>query len=276
MNVDKAHSSLLSRITQPGHEDILFRILASGDLLKDTALETGIVIDPSMLHLDVLSDQFIQLRYQSTHRVSLEKALDTLALHFIDELIAPERFRTDQQLHTLESQIRDLLQQRQKAQTALDALTRKALPQTADARERNQQQRDLLRSRLERFDTQLKLSRKEYETLLVSAQAFAPQGQEGRMSGFLWFAEPTLVNDPLDRLERHIDVTLYAFYFGLFLGVLLTFWRRFTDRSLRRDEDIILLTGVRILGRIPALGRIRFDQGCIHVHTSTPTERSSS
>ncbi|MFZ2619920.1 MAG: hypothetical protein WAX89_03510 [Alphaproteobacteria bacterium] len=254
LNVESARSPLLQNITQGGHVEVLQAVLRSETLLHDVQAETGMVLNPAALTLEAVNNQLLRLTYRSVAREGLEEALDTLALQFIHELLSPERFRTEQQVQTLEKQMHDYKTQLTSVDEELALQQQALVPEAADARDRAQSRRIALDFQKERLTTQLKLVRQEYETLLKSMQTLTPQGFGDSMSGVLWFAEPTSVSDPIDSLLQHWRRIKSAAFWGVLFGVMLVLFRRYTDTSVRHDDEMQSLTGLRIVGRLPNFG----------------------
>jgi uncharacterized protein involved in exopolysaccharide biosynthesis len=256
LNAEATRSPFLSHLTAPDQQKQLLRLLTSPDVLEQTSMETGVVLSPQNLSLRPLSNQLIQIIYRSEERPGLEEVLDTLIFNFIHELLSPERLRTEQQLMALEAQIQTYKKNLGTVEGALNALKRQPIPSSKEARQSYQQNLTTLEFQEERLTTQLKLSRQEYETLLVSMQLLQPQALAHTAAGMLWFAEPTVVENGVQRLEEHLQTAWRFFYVGLFLGVGILLLRVLTDTSLRRDERITATTALPILSRIPPLGRV--------------------
>ena len=137
---------------------------------------------------------------------------------------------------------------------------------TSNERNKMLEQLRLLGAQEERLAAQLKLARKNYAELLESRQTLQANMREGANSGVIWFAEPATVEDPLDHMEHHTSIAMLALYIGLLIGFMITVLHVLTDKSLVEDEDIMMLTSLRILGRVPALGPITFDNGQVRIN----------
>jgi uncharacterized protein involved in exopolysaccharide biosynthesis len=255
LNTTAARSPLLSHLTDPNQQAQLQTLLRSAPVLQQTREQTGVTLVPERLALRPLNDQLVQIIYHSEERLGLEDVLDTLILNFIHELLSPERLRTEQQLLALEEQIQTFKQNLSQVEQELKTLHNRPVPSSPGSRQTYQRLRTVLELREERLTTQLKISRQEYETLLVSMQTLQPQALAHTAAGMLWFAEPTTVDNGVQRLEEHLSFAWLFFYLGALLGVGLLLLRTIMDTSLRRDEQITAATALPVLSRIPYLGR---------------------
>ncbi|MDD9911812.1 MAG: hypothetical protein OXR68_00475 [Alphaproteobacteria bacterium] len=275
LDLSVADSPMFKHLTQTGNDHVLMDILTSESVLKDTEAETGTAINPDYLLLRALDERLIQIVYKSDYRDGLEQTLDTLALNFIHEILAPERFRTEQKLQDLEDKIKSYKTGLEKTADTLKELKEQVNSRISASVQAYEQKRDAFTFQQERLETQLKIAQEDYESLLSSLQVLAaPQSADGlSTSGVLWFAEPTMVVDPAGDKTLYIENVADAFYLGLFIGILLVLLKKLTDRSLRRDDEITKFTGARVLGRLPALNYVQIEQNEI---TTRPERKVSA
>lgn len=257
----KARSPLLRNIAHPGHDQILFNILTSQQLLQDTTTATGLALDYQQFGLQILNNQLLRLRLQHTQREGLDQVLETHAYNFIHELLAPERFRAEQQLAQLEAQSKAYKEQLQDAQAKLAVSLKKPVPTTEDAREAHMRELIAQEFNVQRLSAQVELAQAEYNDLLANSKAINTRFDDQLTQGIIWFAEPSALHSA----TSPFDEQLKAFWQGLMLGLLAGFGlillTHLFDRSISRDSDIVETLGLKILGRVPYLGPVRFTKG---------------
>ncbi len=276
VDTTRATTPLLRNIHNEQHEELLYRILTNQRLVEDTLNETGQLLTEqtteeqafitrdfiNRLDLNILSDNFLEITLSGDMPEGMTSQLETLIFNFIYELLAPERFRTDQQLVGLEEKIKHYRTQVRQSQTALSMLEQEA-GDTPDEK----QTRAIVTAEfnLQRASAQLELVQNEYEQLLASANRFQPDRANVLPTGLIWFAEAPRVDvNQLEAYQIRARVW-YGLIGGFFLGLGMVILARLSDRSLRNDDEIMRSLGLTVLGRLPNLGPVQIDHGHVVV-----------
>lgn len=277
LDKEKVRSPLLQNIDTPENAAILERFVESENVLLDTLYQTGGLLDgansekenaavadmASRLELKVLSSDRIQLNYTDTNPSAVVKTLEQLSLNFIHEILAPERLRLEQVLFSLSEQVRYYAELErlnavayQKAQEATDAGLMDA-----------EHLREVVRLEFEqqRAASQRDLAQQEYDVLLAKSKALITSMNEADANSVLWFVEaPVRIGGDKD-VAYHIVLAQLMALLGLVFGVLWVFYSKMMDSTLRRDDDIYDLLGLKILGRVPNLGPVQVQDGRLNV-----------
>ena len=273
----KVHSPLLQNIASVENTEILNRFMHNPSLLEDTLLETGAIL-PNMddmskrsavdamskrISLKVVGDDRLQINYSDHNEASAIKTLEKLSMNFVDEILAPERLRIEQVLYSLGEQIRYYGELQRLAEEALE----KALEAKKSGLQDPEHLKEIVRLEFDagRNQAQRQLAQKEYDQLLSQAKSLRSSMNSVEGSTVLWFVEtPTLVGAAFDR-AYHISLAKMWAWIGLVLGLLWVALARLMDSSLRRGDDIEEYLGVKILGRLPSLGKLQVENGRLQV-----------
>lgn len=267
---EKAQSNLLQDISNTEYQKILNRQLKSDTLLKAALRDIGTLLPGASpldeathiaqlrrnLALEAAGPNVIEVTLSAEDRNSILRLLEAVVLNFIDDIMAPERFAKEELANSLANQVRELTEQKaitEKEIAALQADLRRTKDNETDAAERRLAG---LEFQSQTLTMQITLAQNEYEKALSATQQtlFHPIIKaEGN---------PVIVT-PAPRLSQQ----LYFLLVGLILATLFTtvmiVLDVLFDRSLRHDDEIRKELGLRILGRMPNLGDIHFDEGRI-------------
>jgi hypothetical protein len=191
----------------------------------------------------------------------MEALISGLAYNFIYELLSPERFRSDQQLANTEVQVKTVTQMLRNAETELAQL--KSSPEPTDPTLRDAYLRNVATAQfnVQRFTTQLQVAQRAYEELLINAQKFDVRADQSTGSDVLWFAGSPRIEEPLPPAAQQMNYILYGLFWGFFAGILMIILARLADTSIRRDDHITDVTGLRVLGRLPSFGNMTHANG---------------
>lgn len=275
----KAQSPLLRHVVEPEHVGILKQILTSDAVLGDTLTDVNLLNETnteeqrqqqintfrSSLNVDVMSDRLIRLTYAAPHPTGMEQLVSGLAYNFIYELLSPERFRSDQQLANTEVQVKTVTQMLRNSEAELNQL--KTSPEPTEPALRDAYLRNIATAQfnVQRFTTQLQVVQKSYEELLINAQKFDARADQTTGSDVLWFAGSPRIEEPLPPAVQHMHYILCGLLWGLFAGILMIILARLADTSIRRDDHITDVTGLRVLGRLPSFGTMTHANGDMRI-----------
>jgi Mrp family chromosome partitioning ATPase len=246
LDTGKAKSPLLQKIDEPGHAEALARIIKGDELLKDTAHDAGMRLDPRRIELNVLNDRLIRIGYSSPQKLGLESLVDALAYNFIYEILAPERLRIEQRLATTSQELKD-------AQGSLDNPTP---PQGFDHA---------------KAEAQVKLLSDSYDQLLGDLNQVYAAFDRGNPNALLWFAEPARVDDRVSWIHRLFNAAASGLVLGLAAGLALAGWQRMRPRGFKNAQTLSLYTQLPVVGQVPNLGPVEIVDGKAQVSVGPAT-----
>ena len=276
----QASTALLRHVEREESQNILMRRLTDETLLIDTARASGLapnihalkapkrkaVINAmvSNTSLEVMNNEMLRINYSSKNKQEALKTLETLAPNFVDQLLAPERFKAEQALIELSEQIQFYNRSEKQKQGMLSALNRK----------KNESNDQFLRRtvRLE-FETekaaaQHQLAKKSYENMLEKSQGLlAINSRGGLKQNILRFEESPMIMPSTFGKTSPLFVFYSALLFGFIIGLISAFLSRLFDTTLSDADDIYTTLGLRVLGRIPHFGDVQNNSGVVSVHT---------
>lgn len=280
LGVDKrlVSSPLLKNINAPENEDILYRKLVNSALLKDTLIDASVIFDVKQLSetelnakiaafaertsLKVIDDSSFQIIYRDASRNDASRILETLSANFIDDILAPERIKTEQALSELSQQVQYYSEIEKKQKTKLNAMQAK-LANAGSESAQNALLKDVVSYEFEvqKASAQKDLAQADYERLLQESRSLITGSRLGQGNLILQYIEtPTVVAG--DRgAKEHAYAGWLAFKLGLLIGLLSLLINRATDSTLRRDKTIYNTFGLKIMGRIPNLGEVSMNGG---------------
>jgi uncharacterized protein involved in exopolysaccharide biosynthesis len=262
----KVRSPLLQNLTAPEHTAILRRTLTSKSVVSDTLSEMGVVMDGLSLEqqtlkrqefmkqvsLETLGNGLVRVEFESSDPNSIEDVLATLSFNFIQEVLAPERFRLGQQLSTLEQQIKTYAEHAKNAQTRLDKLSKHDVEVA-----------EIVAAEFEvqRLEAQRRMAQEEYDNLLSRQKTFFNPFNRDDPSTVMWFVEPPVLKAVPTSLEQRQLWIIAALPLGLLIGLALIMISRMTDRSLCDPQSAQKYLGHPVLGQIPNLGPVSLERG---------------
>ncbi len=275
LNSDMVQSPLLKNVDDPDHMAILTRTLKSEHVLEDVLHESGMLLNGSddkskqrligaiqnRLDLKVLENELIRINYQRTDKGNITQFLETLAFIFVSELLAPERFRTEQQLITLEEQIKRYGEQEKTLRAQLEKLEQMPVPEDAEAEKTKMRELVSLEFEIERLQAQKAMAQEEYDELLSQAKNLVSSYDPNSPNRVLWFVEPPVVITPDMGTLQHVQAAFKGLGLGFLLGLFLVWLAVKTDKSLKNDEQVINVLGVKVIGHLPSFGPLHLEKG---------------
>lgn len=280
LDKEKAESPLLKNITEEDHAAILERTLTGTRVLKDTLQEVGLLLEgapvateqqaltnfSSQIDLEVLNDHLIRICYKNLSVQNIETTLETLSFNFIHEILAPERFRTEQQLASLADQIKYYSEKIKLAAVSLKNMQAK----NANSTKENAFLKQIVSMEfdMEKFTSQKRMAQDEYDHLLTKNKSLVSQYSQSPNS-VLWFVEAPTRLPEQSHLKRHINYMIIGLIMAILLSVILIVYSSYSDRSLRTEEEFRRYLGIKIIGHMPNLGDVRTENGSITANVRT-------
>jgi hypothetical protein len=281
LDKEKAESPLLKNITEADHAAILERTLKGRRVLKDTLQEVGLLLEGASavteqqtlndfsadIELDVLNDHLIKISYESLSPQNIETTLETLSFNFIHEILAPERFRTEQQLASLAEQIKYYSEKIKIAGEALKSIQ----IQSAESKDKDNKFLKKIVSLefdMEKYASQKRMAQEEYDHLLTKNKSLVSQYSQSP-NAVLWFVEAPTMLPQQSNLERHIRYMLTGILLAVLLSIILIIYAWYSDRSLHTEEEFRRYLGVKVIGHMPNLGDVRTEDGIITANVRT-------
>lgn len=280
LDKEKAESPLLKNITEADHAAILERTLKGKRVLQDTLHEVGLLLEgasvsaenqaiekfASQIELNVLNDHLIRVSYKNLSPQNIETTLETLSFNFIHEILAPERFRTEQQLASLADQIKYYSEKIKISEGALIDI--KAKNESSTKANAYLKQIVSIEFDMEKFVSQKRMAQEEYDRLLTKNKSLVSQYSQSPNS-VLWFVEAPTRLPEQSHLERHINYMVTGLILALILSVILILYTSYSDRSLRTEEEFRRYLGIKVIGHMPHLGDVRTEDGYITANVRT-------
>lgn len=267
---ESAQSNLLQNVDNPDFVRILNRQLKNETLLRTALNDVGILLEgaapeeqrelisslQNRLDLTAAGDDVIEITLQHDDRAQILRLLEAVVMNFIDDIMAPERFAKDELANSLANQVQTIKLRRQDTLKQL-AEARRDL-QRADGEEAEALERKVasLEFQAQTLNMQRTLAENEYQKALQAAQknmfhpVIKPESSPVIISTY-GGTEQGLLYGGLG--------LLVALLFSAFVVIIASAM----DTSLRREENIRKELGLRILGRMPNLGNVRFENGRI-------------
>lgn len=270
---DQAQSPLLKNVGDPEYQKILYRTLTSQELARATLRDVGQLFDGASpqeerqkievfrhnLRLTAPSDSIIEITLRSPNQAQILRLLEATVLNFIDEIMAPERFSKEElasnlgsQLQTLKKQVADTRDQLQQAKRTI--ATTKASASKEPTVQDAERKVTALEFELQTLNMQKALAEKSYSDALKASQ-------DAMFQPLLKPESNPVLTTPGPSLPYALSCLFMGFAIALgfiLLSVLISLW---LDTSLKNDEEIRKVLGLKILGRMPNLGDIHFENG---------------
>lgn len=230
----RAKSPLLQHLTESGQETALNRILRGQNLLRDTAHDAGVMVDPAGVRLRVVNDNLLEISYTGPQEVGLDGLVDALATNFIYEILAPERLRVEQRLAATGGQLKDV-----KAKLADPAMAAEA-------------------PRLKLDEESLTA---QYTELMADVAAINAAFNPSSPGGVMWFAEPSHIKSSSQPGARAWVAARNGVMIGLLLGFIWVGWRRARPRGFVKAERLVAQTQLPLAGALPNIGAVEIRDG---------------
>lgn len=262
---------LLQHIKGEEQNAILRRTLASERVLEDSLQEVGLLLegtDPEerrrilnetrqRLELKVLPNSLIRINYQSENKSTIKQVLETISINFIYEILAPERFRVEQQLSILENQVKRYGEQAKKAEEKLKAAENMPWPTDKDETKQEKLRHIVsLEFNLQRLQAQRQLAQEEYDRLLARSKGLMVSYDISNPGSMTWFVEPPVIISPDISISSHIYCFFYGMLYGLLAGIAMAFLSHFGNTSIRHDEEVEKHLNSKVLGHLPNFGNL--------------------
>lgn len=263
-----AQSPILKQVENPDYLHILQQHLTDSTLARDSLRQVGLLFDGASeqeqhnkimqltrhLQLRSTGGNVLEITYTSPDSAQISRVLETVSQNFIDDLVAPERFVTEQEVRNLATQLEGLKQQQATNGEKLAKLKHDLTHQTGKEHAATEKQIAQLEFAQQTLTMQEKLAEKSYEKSLrmaterVAQPIIRPMGL------------PVIVN-PNPGLAQHIRYTICGLLVAFAFVVLMLILGVLGDTTLRRDGEIRKELGLKILGRMPNLGDVHIDGG---------------
>lgn len=275
---DKASSPLLMNISDPNNALIMERRLKSASVVKDAIVDSGAVIGfeslpteekqravrevASHIKMAVLSDDKVRINYKSRDEKKAERILESLAGNFIDEVLAPERVRVGDLLASLGHQVQLYSEQEKQYLSELNKLQER-LAQTSGTKSKEEMLKKVVAEEFnaQKAAAQKELAQEEYETLLMQSRALMGSEYYHEPNAIMWVVEPPISANAKKDAGYFASLFWLSLQAGVVLALILSFLRRFTDKSLKTDAEIDEALGLKILGHMPNFGAVESKAG---------------
>jgi capsular polysaccharide biosynthesis protein len=274
---NKANTALLRDLQHAESKDILNRRLRAPNLLMDTIRESGLNLNMDGLNkkdqtallenfkksiqLTIINEEMMRITYAAATKQEALKTLERLAFNFIDEILAPERFKAEQTLIALGEKFQHYSKLEKQRSQLLEASKKNANESDDSYLKRTVR----MEFNTEKASAQKTLAREAYERLLEQTnELLASTTSTGLERTILKFEEPpVIVPSSLAQAEQY-HILLLAIAIGLMVGLLIVLITYMLDDTLRTNEDIHSSLGLRVLGRLPNLGNVKINNGIVY------------
>ncbi len=268
---ENAQSSLLQDVRNDEYQKILNRQMKSDTLIKAALNDVGVLLPGALpteerikirelqqsLSLTAPGENIIEITLKHQDRSQILRLLEAVVLNFIDDIMAPERFAKEELSNSLANQVRTLITQQAESRESLHntKLQIKKEPD-ADTRKDLEYQLASLDFQIQTLKMQIDLAEGEYQKALSATQQtmFHPIIKPE--------SNPVIVS-PAPGLTLQMFYLLLGLLLAIAFITITTVIGIIFDTSLRRDDEIRKELGLRILGRMPNLGDVSFDDGRI-------------
>ena len=273
----QVQSPVLQNVSDVHHLALLKQTLTDDRVLEDTLIETGLLLEgvsdgeksqkmssfARQLSLSSVGKGLLRLEYMSKDPQNIEHILEVLTFNFINEILAPERFRIQQQLGALEEQVKRYNSRKKMSERQSTAVREQPLPAESKGQQARIEQEVALEFDVQRLEAQRKLAQQEYDLLLARAKSFFSAYDRDNPTSVTWFVESPRLVPAEPELTQHMRAVKAGASFGLVIGLLFLILGRLTDRTLRTDRAFYATLGqdANILGHLPHLGSILVESG---------------
>lgn len=263
---DEIQSPLLQNISNPDHVDLLRRTLRQPSVVRDALKSVGLLLDGATareendrisevtrnLRLATIGDDLIQISYASQDSRNITALLENIGYNFMDEVLAPERFRSEEEHSRLSNQVRYIKTRLTLAQNRLEDAKKKVVADPENL--------DLVKS-LTAAEFDVQTLQAQHDIAKKNFDAVLGETQTRNIKPALRFIDPPALIDPNPAMAQHLAHVFNALVLALFISIFLIILRTRLDTSLRSDEEIRKELGLKIIGRMPNLGDMKIDQG---------------
>lgn len=281
----KASSPVLMNISDPSNSLILERRLKSESVIRDTILSTGAVIGfdilpddekskvirdfTSRVKITVLSDDIVRINYKGSTPEKAENILEVMVGNFIDEILAPERVRVGDLLASLGNQVQLYSEQEKRANERLSVMQAKLANTGGKVREKLLKEVVSVEFNVQKAIAQKDLAQTEYEDLLLQSRSLMGGQFHNEPNAIMWIVDPALSLSAKRDMDYHVKILFTALQAAVVLALILVMYKKMTDTTLRKDEDIYDALGLKILGHVPNLGQVQNQDGKLIITTQS-------
>jgi capsular polysaccharide biosynthesis protein len=280
VDADQASTSVLRHIERQESIDILNRRLMDDRLIEDTIKQSGLSLSlatktkpqrdaflqdfKKRINLAVLNAEMVRITYKAETKEEATHTLERLAINFIDEVLAPERFKAEETLMNLGEQVQHYARQEKTAFAELDQLN-----QTSNKDAATLKQLVRLEFEAQKAASQRALAQESYDSMLAQSRKIIGDRGDDRRNGLLKIEDaPVVMASTLNNATQK-QILITALFLGFMLGLILVTLSYLMDDTLRDSDDIYHELGLRILGRIPNLGIVQNDGGALSIDLTT-------
>lgn len=280
IGVDKrlVSSPLLKNFSTPENIEILERRLKGSSLLKDTVMDSSTFFDntnvsdeqiksetislATRVQIKAIDSENFQISYTDTSKENTVRILEALSNNFIDDLLAPERLRTEEKLMNLANQVQYYSELEKKHEALLNNAQEK-LSKTQGEKQQNLLLKKVVKLEfdVQKASAQKDLAQTDYEKLLIESRSLITGARTDSTNPILQYIEPPVIVSGERTSSDHTYITYLSFKIGLLVALLSLFISRLMDTTLRTDKQIQEAFGLRIIGRIPHIGEVTFKDG---------------
>ena len=266
---ENAQSNLLKNVDNPDFARILERQLKNETLLKTALEDVGILLQgadaektrralnnlQNQLDLTAAGNDVIEITLQHPNRAEILRLLEAIVMNFIDDIMAPERFAKDELTNSLASQVQTIKLRREETKQQLQDVRKELAQVSKPAQEETLERRvAALEFRIQTLNMQQTLAENEYQKALKTAQ-------ENLFQPVIKPESSPVIISTYGGTERGLVYGGLGLVVAVLFSLLVVIVTSALDTSLRRDETIRRELGLRILGRMPHLGDVRFENG---------------
>lgn len=282
----KASSPVLMNVSDPSNSMILERRLKSSSVIRDTILDTGAVVGfeflsteekeavirefASRIKLHIFSDEMMRINFKAKTPEKAEQILEYLSGNFIDEILAPERVRVGDLLSSLGNQVQLYSEQEKRMVEKLNTIQeRLSTARKTSDKEKFLKQVVSVEFNAQKAEAQKDLAQAEYEDLLMQSRSLVGGQFYNEPNAIMWIVDPAISLSPKRDMHYHMSLLFMSFQAAIVLCLILVLSRKFTDKTLKKDDEIYEVLGLKILGHIPHLGCVESDNGKLIINTQS-------
>ena len=268
---ENAQSNLLQNVDNPEFVRILNRQMNNETLLRTALSDVGVLLEgaepetrhrvitglQNRLRLSAAGGNVIEITLTHDDRGEILRLLEAIVLNFIDDIMAPERFAKDELANSLANQVQTIKLRRQETLEQLEAAKKELAKASGDEERALERQVAALEFQAQTLNMQKSLAENEYQKALRAAQQnmFHPVIKPE--------SSPVIIST-YGGAGRGVVYFGFGLIVAFLFSAVVVIVGNALDTSMRRDEEIRKELGLRVLGRMPNLGNISFDDGRIN------------
>ena len=270
LQTEQAHSSLLKHVNEPNFARILNRQLQSDMLVTRSLQDVGILLEGNLkqgekqliesvqnsLRLTSAGKNVIEISVSYHDRRQILRLLEAVAINFTDTLMAPERFAKDELANSLGNQIQLLTQLRQETAEKIIRTQQQSRKAKAEKRKALERKLTALEFQAQTLNMQKNLAETQYREALELAQ-------QSKFNPIIKPESEPIIISTDGGTGQHLWFVGIGALIASLLSFTLVFLRALSDTSFKKDREVRQELGLRILGHMPNLGDVQFDEGRI-------------